>query len=224
MNFGQPARRDVVVRTRLRDDSAEDLEFDFHETFALELVDSLPEVCARHGEAAVERVDKAFEFRPRNRRWFSKGFRWVQRTAWYEMGFVLDMLFRTATFRRTKDFTPPSTVLEGSWPVCSKCLRGRRIWQYLGHAIVLAGIGLIIAILIAIQISTSKYLPPPLGLALFPGWIPCGLMVAVLAYRHSGVLVLFRPITEHTAVTINAHPKFADAGESRGTPTEIREW
>ena len=139
-------------------------------------------------------------------------------------GFVLDMLFRTATFRRTKDFTPPSTVLEGSWPVCSKCLRGRRIWQYLGHAIVLAGIGLIIAILIAIQISTIR---PTAAAGVGPlsrVVRPCGLMVAVLVYPHSGVLVLFRPITEHTAVTINAHPKFADAGESRGTPMEIREW
>lgn len=106
--------------------------------------------------------------------------------------------------------------------MCSKCLLARRIWQYIGHAIVLAGIGLLIAVLIGTQISTSDHLPVPLGLALFPGWFPCGLVVATLLYQHSANLVLFRPITNHDKVWIRTHPGFADAFESDGTTSEAR--
>ena len=223
MIIGVRNRRDVRVRTQLREDFAQDPDFDAHETFVLKLTDGLPDLCARHGEPASQRIEKDFDFRPRQPGLRSKNFRWVQRTALYEIAFLLHAFYLVATFRN-KDVNPASTVLEGEWPVCAKCLRRKTIWQYVGHSVLLAGVGLLIAIFIEIQISTSDYLPVPLVVAFFPGWLPFGLLVAILIYRHSGTLVLFRPITEYTEVEIRAHPRFADAVESRGTTTEIREW
>lgn len=223
MIIGARNRRDVRVRTQLREDFAQDPDFDAHETFVLKLADGLPDLCARHGEPAPQRIEKDFDFRPRQPGLRSKNFRWVQRTTLYEIAFLLHAFYLVATFRN-KDANPASTVLEGEWPVCAKCLRRKNIWQYFGHSVLLAGVGLLIAIFIEIQISTSDHLPVPLVVAFFPGWLPFGLLVAMLIYRHSGTLVLFRPIIEYTEVEIRAHPRFADAVESRGTATEIREW
>ncbi|WP_227983200.1 hypothetical protein [Nocardia spumae] len=207
---------DVTVRTELREDFAKDPEFDPEQTFVLQLVDQLPDACTRHGEQAVEQPEKDFEFRPRRTRRDPDRTRWVQRTATYEIGFLLRGIYRLSTFR-WQDNSPPSTILEGAWPVCAKCQRTRRILQYIGHVIVLAGVALILIVLAATQTTSSDHLPVPLVLAVFPGWLPFGLLAAVLIYRRSTTYVLFRPITELGSAQIVAHPDFAKAFESRGT-------
>ena len=81
-----------------------------------------------------------------------------------------------------------------------------------------------IAIFIEIQISTSNHLPAAAGGGILSRVATIWVAGGDAGYRHSGTLVLFRPITEYTEVDDQAHPRFADAVESRGTPTEIREW
>ncbi|WP_148306713.1 hypothetical protein [Nocardia nova] len=167
-------------------------------------------------------MTKDYEFASKLFGW-REDFHWVQRTFSYEIANILHAFYLTVTFRR-KEISTPSTILEGEWPVCPKCLRLKTVRQCVGHAIVLAGLGLIMIILAGIQMSAFDHLPAPLIAGLFPGWFPFGLLLAILIYRHSGNLVPFRPITEYTEVTIKAHPRFADVVESRGTTTEIHEW
>src|SRR5690348_10465706 len=102
-------RADVAVRIGLREDFAEDPDFDPQETFVLQLADELPDVCARHGETAIEQRDKDFDFRPMTVR-RSAEQQWVQRTAAYEVRFLLRGVYRIATFRWV-EVNPPSTVL-----------------------------------------------------------------------------------------------------------------
>lgn len=209
------ARTDVAVRIRLREDFAENPDFDPQETFVLQLADELPDVCTRHGETAIEQRDKDFDFRPQKVR-RSAEQQWVQRTAAYEVRFLLRGVYRIATFRWV-EVNPPSTVLEGTWPICPKCKRTSQICQYIGHAIVLLGLAAILVILAATQITTSDHLPVALVLAIFPGWGLFGLIAAYLLYRRSTTFVLFRPIAELESAHIRAHPRFAEAFESRGS-------
>ncbi|NKY44275.1 hypothetical protein [Nocardia cerradoensis] len=206
---------DVAVRIRLREDFAEDPDFDPQETFVLQLADELPDVCTRHGEVAIEQRDKDFDFRPKTVQ-RSAEQQWVQRTAAYEVRFLLRGFYRIATFRWV-EVNPPSTVLEGTWPICTKCKRTRQLCQYTGHAIVLLGLAAILVILAATQTTTSAHLPVPLVLAVFPGWGLFGLIAAYLLYRRSTTFVSFRPIADLGWTQIRAHPRFAEAFESRGT-------
>ncbi|MFF0498207.1 hypothetical protein ACFYU5_17495 [Nocardia aobensis] len=208
-------RTDVAVRIRLREDFAEDPEFDAQETFVLQLADELPDVCTRHGETAIEQRDKDFDFRPKTVR-RSAEQQWIQRTPSYEVRFLLHGVYRIATFRWV-EVNPPSTILEGTWPICTKCKRTSQLCQYTGHAIVLLGLAAILVILAASQTTTSAHLPAPLVLAVFPGWGLFGLVAAYLLYRRSTTFVLFRPIVDLESARIKGHPRFAEAFESRGS-------
>ncbi|MGW0356264.1 hypothetical protein ACWDXV_18855 [Nocardia nova] len=215
MNPRSGAQTDVAVRIRLREDFAEDPDFDPQETFVLQLADELPDVCTRHGETAIEQRNKDFDFRPKTVR-RSTEQEWIQRTPSYEVRFLLRGFYRVATFRWF-EVNPPSTVLEGTWPICAKCKRTSQICQYTGHAIVLLGLAAILVILAATQTTTSDHLPVPLVLAVFPGWGLFGLTAAYLLYRRSTTFVLFRPIVDLESVRIRAHPRFVAAFESRGS-------
>lgn len=207
------ARTDVAVRIRLREDFVEDPDFDPQETFVLQLVDELPDVCTRHGEAAIKKRDKDFDFRRKTVR-RSAEQQWVQRTPSYEVRLLLRGFYRIATFRWV-EVNPPSTVLEGTWPICAKCKRTSQLCWYTGHAIVLLGLAAILVILAATQTTTSDHLPVVLVLAVFPGWGLFGLIAAYLLYRRSTTFVLFRPIVDLESVRIRAHPQFVEAFKSR---------
>ncbi|PSR67357.1 hypothetical protein C8258_15110 [Nocardia sp. MDA0666] len=203
------------MRIRLREDFAADPHFDPQETFVLQLSDELPNVCTRHGETAIEQRNKDFDFRPKTAR-RSAEQQWIQRTPSYEVRFLLRGFYRIATFRWV-EVNPPSTVLEGTWPICTKCKRTSQLCQYTGHAIVLLGLAAILVMLAATQTTTSDHLPVALVLAVFPGWGLFGLIAAYLLYRRSTTFVLFRPIVDLDSARIRAHPRFAEAFESRGS-------
>ncbi|MEV5649216.1 hypothetical protein AB0L57_13265 [Nocardia sp. NPDC052254] len=225
MSFGGRNLRDAVVRTRITEDHTHEDTLDPRNPFIieLELADDLPDVCARHGRLAVDKVEKALLFRSRYP-WDSPTEPpWVQRTAFQEVSFMLRLMIRVVTMQ-TPDPRPPSTLLRGTWPVCARCRLKKKIWQRISLALFLAGPAVLVTLLIVCLLTKSMDIRIPVTLAFFPGWLPFGFWAAVVIYQHAQTFALFRPITEYTRVEIRAHPRFADAVESRGTTTEIREW
>ncbi len=109
-----------------------------------------------------------------------------------------------------KSPSTPNTTLHGEWPLCGKCVRRADVYRGICVALVSVGLLAIAGIFVAMQVGVER-IPPAVVIAIFPGWLPFGLVLATLAYDKSTRFVSVRPIVDLTSVTIRAHPNFAAA-------------
>ncbi|MBF6333886.1 hypothetical protein [Nocardia transvalensis] len=190
----------VPVHQRLEFDVDLEAAADPDEAVVLRLSQALPDVCSTHGRSAVERRTNDIRFR-RTR----KG--WRQRTVGGDLRFLLVGMLRAAAQMRRLD-EGAETLLEGEWPVCSKCLRNYRWFNGIGHTIVVAGF---VLMFLLFATWSMGYRIVALGVAFFPGWLPIGLFGAMFAYTRARTFLRVKQIVDRTAVVIRAHPDFAAA-------------
>ncbi|MEU1982559.1 hypothetical protein [Nocardia sp. NPDC019395] len=161
----------------------------------------LPDVCAKHGRDAVEHRDQQLTFY-RTRR----GGRQVN---------ALRLILRLLTIWQLSLLPriDPDIVVHAQWPVCPACLAPARVYRAVGTALIaLAALNVV-----ALLLMTAAYIRPPswLALAIFPGWIPFGLLVIMFLFRSGETFVLARISPDLREADIVSHPRFdqAVAGE-----------
>ncbi|NQE88691.1 hypothetical protein [Nocardia terpenica] len=177
-----------------------------HDYLSLELARPLPDLCTGHGLPAIEHRPGIIRFRraPHGPEQDSPGFflRWLPRRLFS---------FKTVHLEVTAD-------LHGDWPICGRCIRSAKVFRLIGHTLVLTGILVLIVLLAGMQVGLGRQIQVPLVFVLFPGWLPCGLLLAAFAYLRARTFVRCRPITSTTTVVIRAHPAFAAAAASDSGP------
>jgi hypothetical protein len=216
---------DLALPVRLRPDfDATAVSESPEEGFVIQLAARLPDMCSEHGQPAVARRSKDIRFR-------RVDDQWRQRTAGDHFLEFITGIGRTfgrgpaAAWRAAFDWRPEA-VLEGDWPICSRCLHLSLMYRWIGHVIIALGLVLLYALFVIWSTfgtwrpTSATWRPIALSIAIFPGWLPCGLIVATLAYIRAGTFARIRPITEPTTVILRAHPAFAAAFERRDTARE----
>lgn len=150
----------------------------------LEFAQPLPDVCSRHGRPAVshQTVHAAFH----------------------------DNMFhhrhpRSIDFHR--HLPPLSTALAGDWPVCDRCVRSRRRCYGLAGFLLVAMVANLVALCIVVALDYDS-LTVPLAVALLPGSLPFGLVIAVALFSKGQTPMKFRPIDDERFVYVDAHPDF----------------
>ncbi|MCX0271065.1 hypothetical protein NLM24_10175 [Nocardia zapadnayensis] len=193
----------VPVRMRNTVETALDMFMLTHstgdETFSLELADPLPEVCPRHGRPAVSRKSEVIQF------WRTpRGIEQVTAGLFFRM--LLRRILATLALRA---FRLPTTVatLHGTWPVCGRCVTRSAVLRWVAYLFGFAGIAMIIAFFVANQLGVSR-IPVGFVVAFFPGWLPCGLLVAYAAYQASRDLVHFDTLTDRENPMLRVPPDF----------------
>ncbi|WP_345494174.1 hypothetical protein [Nocardia callitridis] len=161
----------------------------------LEIAQDLPDVCSRHGRHAVSRKPIRMCFydtkqHPRFPRMIVENW-------------------------PTRQLSPMSTILVGSWPVCDRCggssRRLRQTAAALGVAMVL-NLFTLIALLIAGRIGLDVHAAiRPMVWAFFPGSIPIGLCAVALLLRTGAEPVEFLPIDDERCAVVRADRRFGDA-------------
>ncbi|WP_280506987.1 hypothetical protein [Nocardia flavorosea] len=170
--------------------------------FALELAQPLPDRCARHGRPAVRHIDTEMRMHT--------GFNGSPvETSWWS-SFLESWLTHDPSWG-------PSTVGEvsGRRPMCARCMRQRAILHGIAYCLGLAGPLALVVLFLAAQAGVLQSVSMPLILAFFPGWLPGGLAVALTLYARGNRPVRARPLTSASAMTIRAHPAFAEALAAR---------
>lgn len=199
MSYHPVDDEDVAVPVRIR--YGMETGFDMlamADPVSLELTEPLPDVCTEHGLPAVEHRSRPIVFQG------SRGER-EQATP----GAVARSVMAGA-LPFFKSPSTPNTTLHGEWPLCSKCVRRSHLYRGICIALVSIGLIAIAGIFVASQVGVER-IPPAVVVAIFPGWLPFGLVLAMLAYDKTTRFVSVRPITDLTTVTIRAHPNFAAA-------------
>ncbi|WP_280235142.1 hypothetical protein [Nocardia cyriacigeorgica] len=171
---------------------------EWRELFSLELQRPLPEVCSAHGLPAVERWNKVILFRRTPRGIEQQG-----------LGVSLRGL-GSGIVKSGYRVPPVAGDLHGEWPVCATCVRRTTLLRWLGRILIVIGLPLLPALLIALQLGVD-HIHPAWVVAFFPGWLPIGLLTATLVYQAAGQFIRFEPIVDADSITIRAHPDFAAA-------------
>ncbi|WP_405161912.1 hypothetical protein OG203_37250 [Nocardia sp. NBC_01499] len=167
---------------------------------ALEVSRPLPDVCARHGRLAVERRSGVVRFH--------EGTHGRVQSTW-----ATNFFWGLRHYRRTPE---SNTELSGDWPVCKRCIWQSRVLRLIGYVFALSGIVAIVVLWMAAQAGVVGEVSMPVVLIFFPGWFPCGLVVAASAFGRATRYVRIRPIVDRTTVVIRAHPNFAAAVSVKG--------
>ncbi|MGW4739596.1 hypothetical protein [Nocardia xishanensis] len=169
------------------------------EPLELEVAQPLPDVCARHGRPAVSRseVRACFYDTDLHPRFHRSAFeRDLAKLVWLRM----------------VTGAPVSTILDGEWPVCDRCVRTTRRYRWLARALLWVMAVNLVAVVI-VSVANIDLLLVPLVLALFPGSIPLGLVVFILLANKSTQRVTYRPIYDERFAFVQAHPRFRAAIE-----------
>lgn len=167
--------------------------------FEVELCGPLPDVCSRHGLPAIDRRSEVIHF--------------------HEGSQGREQLTPNSTFRTLacKMFSFGSnrleinTCLRGEWPVCRRCLQSSRRFRKIGRSIIIAGLICIAGLIIARILGLPSVVMVSLAVAVFPVWIPAGLLAASMLHRRANTFIWFRPIVAEDTVVVEAHPRFAAA-------------
>ncbi|MFE3443480.1 hypothetical protein ACFXNW_10645 [Nocardia sp. NPDC059180] len=177
---------------------------EWRDLFSLELQQPLPDICSEHGLPAVDRWVKVILFRRTPRGIEQQG-----------LGVSLRG-FGSGLVRTGHRIPPVVGDLHGEWPVCAKCIRRTTLLRWLARTLIIIGLPLLPALLIALQLGVD-HIHPAWVVAFFPGWFPVGLLVAMLTYQTADQFIRFGPIVNAESLTIRAHPDFAAAvAEQRG--------
>ncbi|NEW40980.1 hypothetical protein GV794_06385 [Nocardia cyriacigeorgica] len=171
---------------------------EWRDQFSLELEQPLPNVCSEHGLPAVDRWNRAVTFR--------RTSRGIEQQS---VGVTLRG-FGANFFKLGIHIPPVAGNLHGEWPVCARCVRRTTLLRWLARALIIIGLPLLPALLIALQLGVDR-IHPGWVVAFFPGWLPVGLFVAMLVYQAAAQFIRFGPIVDPDTVTIRAHPDFAAA-------------
>lgn len=199
----RPRNRYITLPVRIRygiDTGFDIIAFASHSPLkdpeSLEFDVELPAVCMRHGVRAVRFKERVITF-------FREDDGLVQATP-------REHLRNTPGVFRHGKGRPHGASLHGNWPMCNLCCRRLKVFRSIGAIIVLSGILVIAGILAAFQTGVDG-IPIWLGVTLFPGWIPIGLMAAAVLFEASGPYVRVRPISDTSRITVSAHPDFVAA-------------
>ncbi|WP_405162855.1 hypothetical protein OG203_42410 [Nocardia sp. NBC_01499] len=175
--------QDVVTRT------VEPLE--------LEIAQELPDVCSRHGRAAVARAPIRVCFYDSKQH---PRFHRVSVANW-----------------PTKQLSPMSTILVGDWPVCDRCERAGRRARRIAAVIAAVMAANLLTLTILIVAAWAGYkadfqtVVEPLVWAFFPGSIPIGVCVVLMLLGRGTEPAVFRPIYDERFAFVQAHPHFRKA-------------
>ncbi|MFI6219979.1 hypothetical protein ACIBEH_05425 [Nocardia salmonicida] len=171
------------------------------EPLELEIDQQLPEICSRHGRAAVSNkpVRACFYDTRQHPRAPRVGRANRKRN-------LLD---------GPDKLSPCSTILVGVWPICDLCERSGRRYRRVAKALLSIMAVNLIGMLIAFGmrwagLEFEDSLVVPVALAVFPGSIPIGLLVVWL-FKQGLEPVQFRPISDERMVFVHAHPCFRTA-------------
>ncbi|WP_328392142.1 hypothetical protein [Nocardia sp. NBC_00416] len=163
----------------------------------LVFAEDLPDICAAHGRDCVERRAEQLTFY-RTRR----GGRPVN---------LLRLVLRIVQIWRLNSVarTYPDIVLHGEWPLCPACLVPARIYRAAGTALIALGAVNIVAVVLMV----AAHIRPPAWLvfAIFPGWLPLGLLVSMSLFRGGETFVRARIAPDLRAADIVSHPRFDEA-------------
>lgn len=162
----------------------------------LEIAQRLPALCARHGRRAIEYIETELRLH--------QGHRGQVETTWWSS-------FRWSLL----DYQPtmPSTSLQvrGRWPMCRFCVAQRHFLESIAYGIGVAGPAAFVILFFAAQAGALQSVPMPLILAFFPGWMPCGVGIALSLHNRGNRPVRVLPVTSASSMTIRAHRRFAAA-------------
>lgn len=155
----------------------------------LEFAQPLPSVCTAHGRPAVA---------------------WVAvRSVFYET--AVHPRDPKLSFHAPHRYPPPSTVVDGDWPICDLCSRYRRRYRVLAGLLAIVMVANLVAVLVVARIVHHEPLIPPLALGVFPGSIPIGLLVMLWLYSKGAPRMKLRPIDDERFLRVAAHPNFGAA-------------
>ncbi|MGW5386006.1 hypothetical protein [Nocardia sp. NPDC003963] len=162
----------------------------------LEVAQPLPKVCAAHGRPATgtETVRTLFyetDVHPR-----------------FHNGRSLQEISKHLVSTR-RSFAPISTIVDGEWPICHRCIRKVRIHRNTAKGILAMMAANFVAFLVA-SFAHIEWLKPWLGSAFCPGSI-IGIIVVVQLFDKSGSHVKLRPLYDERFAFVQAHPEFRRA-------------
>ena len=210
---------EMFLRTKLREDFASDPDFDFGNPFVLQVDENLPDVCLRHGKSVNGKTEADFRF-------VRSEDEWIQDTAGNDMIFFgrylrnrmfglwpKDAYSAGSIYRRASK----SVVLEGEWPLCTRCRRASKVVTFLGDFLASFGVVPASAVFLVLGNTVPEVLLHPMAALMFPIWCPFGIVLSFTIYRGSATYIRFDPIDDVTRVRARAHPNFVAAFESRGT-------
>ncbi|NKY58144.1 hypothetical protein [Nocardia flavorosea] len=173
----------------------------------LEFAQPLPSVCAAHGRPAVA---------------------WVSmRSVFYET--AVHPRDPKLSFHAPHRYPPPSTVVDGDWPICDLCSGYRRRYRGLAGLLAIVMVANLIAVVVVARIVHYDPLIPPLALGVFPGSIPLGLLVMSWLYKKGDPRMTLRPIDDERFLRVAVHPKFGAAvhrvtTEPQGKPPAVQHY
>ncbi|WP_157107786.1 hypothetical protein [Nocardia amikacinitolerans] len=161
----------------------------------LEIAQSLPDLCSRHGRPAVSRQSI--------------------RVCFYDTRLHPRSPRAGIANPATKQLAPVSTIVVGRWPVCERCERSTHRYRRIAAVLMSLMAVNLAALLIVVTAGWVGFdvdaLIPPLVWAFFPGSVPLGLAAAVWLVNKGIEPVTFRPIDDERFASVQAHPNFRAA-------------
>ncbi|MFC4124108.1 hypothetical protein [Nocardia rhizosphaerae] len=164
----------------------------------LALAADLPDLCLQHGLAAETEYEAAITFCG---------------TEEYQSGSV----FGRSTVRRLgrRRFLPgmggpepeADAILDVRMRMCRRCKRRVDVIQFLCLATVFAGVVAVVGALATVQQGATE-LTRYFAYAIFPGWIPGGLLLAAFLFSRARPQWRARRTPDRRYIAVHAHPRF----------------
>lgn len=177
----------------------------------LALAEALPRFCVPHGKAAEDEYAGAItfcgvdEYQSSAVRWKGLGRRLGRRGYLPGMG---------------GPEPQPDAILDVPFLMCRRCKFRIQTFQFLCLATVFVGMCAVIGALAAAQqgaMELAKYF----GFAIFPGWLPFGLLLAAGFFAKARPAWRVRRTPDRTHIAVRAHPNFIEQYERRSELPDI---
>ncbi|MFC6011787.1 hypothetical protein [Nocardia lasii] len=173
------------------------------------LTEALPPICIQHGRSAVAWSETAITFDGTQQYTTAYG---LKESYIGEDGLLTKGLNKSAS--RIPD---ADSVLHAKLPMCCWCRFRTGLYSFAFLAGVFAAICTLVGALAAQQagrMDLAKYF----AFAIFPGWIPIGMIVLVTLFNRVQPTLNARRTADRRGIAVRAHPRFIAQYESRPDP------
>ncbi|MFD3592190.1 hypothetical protein ACFWU5_05640 [Nocardia sp. NPDC058640] len=165
------------------------------------LTDELPPICIQHGRSADKWSDTAITFDGTQQYTTSYGLK---------ESYVGDEGLLTKGLNKSVSRIPDAdSVLHARLPMCRWCRLRTSLYSFAFLAGVFAAICTVIGALAAQQagrMDLAKYF----AIAIFPGWIPTGMIVLVTLFNRVQPTLNARRTADRRGLAVRAHPHFIE--------------